>query len=102
MLKYEVSRSCLFLVGTPCGPWDDAGSKEDLSGNFHTSSDHGKDHSFGRVSSSLALLSNTSLESHTMRSSCGLFSSDTNGLKRLYPEAERKVATLVLGSSGTV
>ena len=90
------------MVGTEHGPWDDEGSKEYLSGDFPTSSGHGRDSSFGRVSSSLALSSDTSLESHTMISSCGLFSSDTNTLKRLYPGAERKAATLAPGSSGTV
>ena len=101
MLKSEVSGTCLFLVGMARGPWDDAGYKEDLSGDCPTSSGYGRDRSFGRVSLSLASSSDTSLELHTMRSSCGLFSSYTNALKQLYPGAERKVATLVLGSSGT-
>ena len=102
MLKSEVSGSCLFLVGTARGPWDDAGSNEDLSGDFPTSSGHGRDRSFCRASLSLASSSDRSLESHAMSSSCGLFGSDTNSLKRLYPGAERKVATLVPGPNGTV
>ena len=102
MLKSEVSGSYLYLVGTALGYYDDEGSKEDMSGNCPTSSGHRRDRLFGGVSSSLALSSDTSLESHAMSSLCGLFSSDTNTLKRLYPGAERKVATLAPGSSGIV
>ena len=90
------------MVGRSHVPWDDAESREDLSGDCPTSSGHIRDRLFGRVSLSLASSSDTSLELHAIRYSCGFFISDTNALKRLYPGAEKKVATLVLGSSGTV
>ena len=87
---------------TASATWDDAGPKEELSGDYPMLYVHKKDRSFGRVSSSLSLSFDTSLESHAMSSSCGLFILDTNALKQLYPGDERKVATLALGSSGTV